>query len=110
MAQKGFCRRNLMGDGMARSMMSALLLVFLLAVPVVAQETPQVVVTPIMATTTTATGQPIALPQTHAEVRASLFDIPVGATLPVHKHPYHRYAYVLSGKLRVVATDTGRTF
>jgi quercetin dioxygenase-like cupin family protein len=32
-----------------------------------------------------------------------------GATLPEHKHPAPRYAYVLSGTLRVSNTDTGKS-
>src|SRR4051812_25814158 len=99
-----------MGDDMARSMISALSFVWLIAAPVVAQEAAQVVVTPVITTSTTAIGQPILLPKTNAEIHASIYEIPVGAKLPVHKHPYHRYAYVLAGKLRVVATESARTF
>jgi quercetin dioxygenase-like cupin family protein len=68
---------------------------------------PKVTVTPLMSTTTTAIGQPIVLPKANVEVRVSLYDIPVGATLAVHKHPQPRYAYVLAGKLRVVADGAG---
>jgi quercetin dioxygenase-like cupin family protein len=99
-----------MGDGMARLVIGVSLLLFHLAAPVVAQETAQVVVTPVITTSTTAIGQPISLPKTNAEIHVSIYEIPVGATLPVHKHPYHRYAYVLAGRLRVVATDSARTF
>jgi quercetin dioxygenase-like cupin family protein len=31
-----------------------------------------------------------------------------GMTLPVHKHPYARYGYVLSGNLRVTNMETGQ--
>lgn len=68
-----------------------------------------VVVTPLMSTTTTASGQPITLPQTNAEVIVSTYDIAPGATLPVHKHPFPRYAYVLAGDLRVTNTDTKKS-
>ena len=94
---------------MAKSMI-ATLLVFLTASGALGQEAAQVVVTPVNTTNTTAIGQPISLPKTNAEIHASIYEIPVGVTLPVHKHPYHRYAYVLAGRLRVVATDAGRTF
>jgi len=110
MAQNRILPTTPLGDGMARSMISTLLLVVLLAAPVVAQEAAQVVVTPVITTSTTAIGQPISLPRTNAEILASIYEIPVGVTLPVHKHPYHRYAYVLAGRLRVVATDSARTF
>jgi quercetin dioxygenase-like cupin family protein len=68
---------------------------------------PPVVVTPLASTTVTAAGQPIVLPQTDARVIASLFEIATGATLPVHKHPSMRYAYVLEGELLVTNVETG---
>jgi quercetin dioxygenase-like cupin family protein len=68
-----------------------------------------VVVTPIRSTTVTSTGQPITLPQKNVEVTASIFDIAPGATLPVHKHPFPRYGYVLSGTLKVTNVDTGKS-
>ena len=77
---------------------------------VAADDVPQVKVTPVFSSTTTAIGQPIALPKANAEVRVSMSEIPVGAQLPVHKHPFPRYAYVLAGKLRVTEKDNGRTF
>lgn len=75
-----------------------------------AQETPQVKVTPLMSSMTTATGQPILLPQGKAEVRVFMYEIAVGARLAVHKHPFHRYAYVLAGRLRVSDQDNVRAF
>jgi quercetin dioxygenase-like cupin family protein len=33
---------------------------------------------------------------------------PPDARLPVHKHPYPRYGYVLSGELQVTNMETGR--
>src|SRR6266513_2804731 len=77
---------------------------------VAAQEIPQVKVTPIMSAMTTAIGQPIALPKGNVEVRVAMYDIAVGARLAVHKHPFHRYAYVLAGRLRVSDKDNVRTF
>ena len=68
-----------------------------------------VVVTPIRSTTVTSTGQPITPPQKNVEVAASIYDIAPGATLPVHKHPFPRYAYVLAGTLTVTKVDTGQT-
>lgn len=59
--------------------------------------------------THTAAGQPIRLPGGEAQVSACTYDIPPGVKLPVHKHPYPRFAYVVSGYLRVVFTD-GRSF
>jgi quercetin dioxygenase-like cupin family protein len=68
-----------------------------------------VVVTPVTKTSVTSTGQPITLPQKDVEVAASIFDIAPGATLPVHKHPFPRYAYVLAGTLKVTNADTGKS-
>jgi quercetin dioxygenase-like cupin family protein len=68
-----------------------------------------VIVTPVRTTTVTSTGQPISLPQGNVEVSASLYDIAPGATLPVHKHPFARYGYVLSGTLKVTNVDTGKS-
>jgi len=66
------------------------------------------VVTQLKATSTTDAGQPIVLPATNAQVIASIFDIPPGITLPVHQHPFPRYAYVLAGELRVTNVETGQ--
>jgi quercetin dioxygenase-like cupin family protein len=68
-----------------------------------------VVVKQVTSTTVTASGQPITLPQKDVHVVASTFDIPAGANLPEHKHPFARYAYVLAGTLRVTNTETGRS-
>ena len=68
-----------------------------------------VVVTPVKTTAVTSTGQPLVLPQKNVEVSASIYDIAPGATLPVHKHPFARYAYVLAGTLQVTNVDTGKS-
>lgn len=93
-----------------RRFASALLLVAIasLANPAFARE--PVVVTKLLSTTTTASGQKIILPQGDARLIVSRFVIQPGATLPVHEHPAQRYAYVLSGNLRVTLSETGQTF
>ena len=88
-------------------LISAAFCVMLLASPVQAAETKPVVVTPVAAELATASGQPIILPQHDAQVIVSTYDIAAGAVLPEHKHPFPRYAYVLTGTLRVTNTDTG---
>jgi len=60
-----------------------------------------VVVTPVLRTDRNMLGQPLAMPSGDIEVVVSRCEIPPGARLPVHKHLYQRYAYVLSGRLRV---------
>jgi quercetin dioxygenase-like cupin family protein len=68
-----------------------------------------VVVTPLASKTTTASGQPITLPQKNVEVQVSAYQIAPGATLPVHKHPFPRYAYVEAGTLKVTNVETGNS-
>ena len=68
-----------------------------------------VVVTPLADRTTTASGQPITLPQKNVEVIVSTFEIAVGATLPVHKHPFARFAYVEAGTLKVTNVETSKS-
>lgn len=67
-----------------------------------------VVVTPVLRSTVTVTGQPIVLPRDDAEVVVSTYEIAPGAALPEHKHPYPRYAHVLAGTLSVTNTETGK--
>jgi quercetin dioxygenase-like cupin family protein len=66
-------------------------------------------VTPVLTTLTTATGQPIVLPQKDVQISVATYEVPAGAKLPVHKHAYPRYAYVQSGTLREIYPDTGQT-
>jgi quercetin dioxygenase-like cupin family protein len=67
----------------------------------------QVVVTRILSTLKTSAGDPIRLPQGEAQIVVSNFDVPAGATLPVHRHPFPRYGYVLQGELQVTNVETG---
>jgi quercetin dioxygenase-like cupin family protein len=46
--------------------------------------------------------------QKDAQIVVSIYDMVPGMTLPVHKHPYARYGYVLSGNLRVTNMETGQ--
>ena len=71
--------------------------------------TAQVVVTPLSSTTATASGQPITLPHKDVQVLLSSYEIPAGAKLPVHEHPFARYAYVLAGTLQVTNVETGKS-
>jgi quercetin dioxygenase-like cupin family protein len=77
--------------------------------PLQAQDRKNVTVTELLSTTVTSSGQPIVLPQKDAQIIVSIYDVVPGATLPVHKHPYPRYAYVLSGSLRVTNRETGQS-
>ncbi len=75
---------------------------------------PAVVVAPVLDTGQTATGQRIVLPAHDAQLIVTRYTIQPGASLAVHKHPYQRYGYVLSGELSVKVTekgpDEGKTF
>lgn len=68
-----------------------------------------VVVRPVASATATSSGQPIVLPQKDAQVVVSSYEIAPGAVLPVHKHPFPRYAYVQAGSLHVTNNDTGKS-
>lgn len=65
-----------------------------------------VTVTPLYEMTETASGKPITLPQNNVRVIVSTFDIAPGATLPIHKHPFARYAVVQAGTLKVINVET----
>lgn len=84
----------------------------LIASPLYADTQPaasKIVVKPVLSATTTSSGQPIVLPQKDAQVIVSTYEIPPGAVLPKHKHPFPRYAYVQAGTIEVTNLDTGKT-
>lgn len=64
-------------------------------------------IAPILRTRRTISDQPLKLPQKDAEMVAVSVNIPAGAALPIHKHPWSRFFYVERGTLRVVNHDTG---
>ncbi|MHA6687464.1 cupin domain-containing protein [Mesorhizobium sp. A556] len=68
-----------------------------------------VVVSPLASITQTGSGQPITLPQKNVQVIVSTYEIAPGAQLPVHKHPFARYASVQAGTLQVTNADTGKS-
>ncbi len=74
-----------------------------------AADAPKVVVTPVLRTNTTVTGQPILVPD-HPDVIVSIATFPPGARIAEHQHPHPHYVYVLEGVLTVVNTDAGKTF
>jgi quercetin dioxygenase-like cupin family protein len=87
---------------------TVLLLIVLATAPARAQSSEsegykrQVQVTPLLRTTTTSAGQPIAYPDVaDPEVTAVLVEIPAGAETGWHKHPFPCYAYILSGEIFV---------
>lgn len=82
-----------------------LLLIPALAAPAAAQ--PAAVSRPISAQEKTLSGQPIALPQGPVQLTFSETVVPAGGVIPAHKHPYPRYAYVVSGRLKVTNLVTG---
>jgi quercetin dioxygenase-like cupin family protein len=81
----------------------------LLVSPLRASERGAVEVKSIFSTAVTASGQPLAFPLNDPEVRVSIYEIPVGARLPEHKHNYLRFAYVMAGSLSVANTETGKS-
>jgi quercetin dioxygenase-like cupin family protein len=66
-------------------------------------------VTRLLTAAVTAAGQPIVLCLNPARIVVSIYELAAGATLREHKHPFVRYAYVLTGTLRVTNTETGHS-
>lgn len=58
---------------------------------------------------TTTSGNAVTLPQGPVETIVARYHIAPHATLPVHKHPFFRLGYVLSGSLQVSNLETGRS-
>ena len=76
------------------------------AVPTAA---PRANITVVNRASTTITGQPLALPPAPWEAVMSVSDLPPGGALPMHKHPWPRYAYVERGRLSVTYEAAGLT-
>jgi quercetin dioxygenase-like cupin family protein len=74
-----------------------------------AADAPKITVTPIFSSNTTATGQKINVPA-HPNVVVTQVTFAPGAALPVHKHPYPHYVYVLEGTLTVTNVETGKVY
>jgi quercetin dioxygenase-like cupin family protein len=74
-----------------------------------AADAPKISVVPVLRTSTTISGEKIVVPQ-NPDVSVSIATFPPGAALPIHKHPYPHYVYVLEGALTVTNVDTGKSF
>lgn len=68
-----------------------------------------VTVKELTAAATTASRQPIRLPQGDVRIVLSNYLIPAGVTLPEHKHLHTRLALVQAGNLAVTNIETGET-
>jgi len=68
-----------------------------------------VIVTPVLTTDVTASGQPIVLPSKDVQLIVSTYEIAPGAALPAHRHPFPRFGYMLAGSLRVTNLETGKS-
>lgn len=68
---------------------------------------PGATVTELARTSTTVAGQPLTAPQGAFEMVISSSELPVGGSLPMHKHPWHRYSYVERGRLQVRYEQSG---
>lgn len=62
------------------------------------------VITPVANTAKTVTGEPIEV-VTAPKIRTTIYELPPGKKLPVHKHAYQRLAYILSGKIDLINVD-----
>lgn len=76
-------------------------LVLLAGGTALAQAPAGVEVTMLGRSTQTATGQPVAALPSPYEVVFARAVLPAGGVLPMHRHPWPRYAFVESGRIRV---------
>jgi quercetin dioxygenase-like cupin family protein len=65
--------------------------------------------TALLSTSTNVTGESIAVPD-HPKVIISEIVIAPGESLPMHKHPYPRYAYVKEGAVDVTLDEPRKSF
>jgi quercetin dioxygenase-like cupin family protein len=72
-------------------------------------DAPKAISAQVFSADTTITGQKIEVPN-DPHVVVSITTFPPGAALPVHKHPYPHYVYVLEGTLTVTNVETGKSF
>ena len=84
-----------------------LVLCVLLVAPVSSGAQEKIAANTLFQSTVTAAGQPIVFPKSHSEVTALMVDIPAGTDTGWHKHPWPRYAYVVSGVI-TVENDAGQ--
>ena len=69
-------------------------------------EIPSIVIDRVLSTDVNSAGQPIVFPQQRGQVDVLIYEIKPGAVLPLHKHPFPRMGYMLSGMLRVTNIET----
>jgi quercetin dioxygenase-like cupin family protein len=67
--------------------------------------TPAVKVTPLLRTTTSWDGAPIAYPRGPAEITGMIIELAVGGETGWHEHPVPSFALVLEGTLEVTLRD-----
>ena len=70
---------------------------------------PRASVTVVNRSASTITGQPLAVPPSPWEAVVSISDLPPGGILPMHRHPWPRYAFVERGRLSVTYEAAGIT-
>ena len=97
----------MIGGNMKRLLISAAAII--MATSAHAADMPKIRVTPLSRTSTTITGEKIDVPSS-PEVVSSIATFPPGAELPIPKHPWPHYVYVLEGNLTVFNVDTGKSF
>ena len=88
-----------------KNLVLAFCLLFATTLSAGTQET--ITATTLFRSTVTAAGQPIVFPKSHTEVNALMVDLPAGTDTGWHKHPWPRYAYVVSGAI-TVENDAGQ--
>ena len=102
-------RRQRKGIAVKRFVLARYLLAtcFLFAATISASTQEKITATTLFQSTVTAAEQPIVFPASNTEVTALMVDIPAGVDTGWHKHPWPRYAYVVSGII-TVESDAGQ--
>jgi len=74
-----------------------------------AADNAKITIAPVIRTDKTVIGQKIVMPKDPTLV-ATIATFPPGSRLPVHKHLYPHYGYMLEGELTVTNVETGKSF
>jgi quercetin dioxygenase-like cupin family protein len=92
-----------------KQILIAATVVVALATSAFAADAPKITVKNVINTDKTVIGQPIVMPKNPTLV-ATVATFPPGSRLPVHKHLYPHYGYMLEGVLTVTNVQTGKSF
>ena len=96
-------------EGIMKRFILACAFVTLAASTAMAADAQKITVEKVLETNKTVIGQPIVMPK-DPTLLVTLYTFPPGARLPVHKHLYPHYGYMLAGALTVTNEQTGKSY